>query len=184
MSAVFAAGNGWTYHTAHRVKDRFLVNAMEAWPARTVHIHFDEGDHFMYDKPHTFINNLFLVNMWIDIAGHGTIRNCYFVASLHMNRDCTGPFREDKGIGNTVGSVFFFADRSRKRLHKIDANWTSHAVVDGGEVWGIFPKPPSSHIALSSFTAWAWSLNALLECDEAAYVPKTDSRRRPDQKSA
>ncbi|KAI0562329.1 Oxysterol-binding protein [Gracilaria domingensis] len=183
MSAVFAAGNGWTYHTAHRVKNKFLVNAMEAWPDGTVHIHFDDGDHFMYDKPHTFINNLFFGNMWIDIAGHVTIRNSHFVASLHMKRACTGPFREGKGLGNTVGSVFSAADRSRKPLHKIVANWTSHAVVDGSEVWRMSPKPPSSHTASSSFTAWAWSLNAPLESDEAASVPKTDSRRRPDQRA-
>eukprot|EP00178_Gracilaria_changii_P012843 TRINITY_DN361_c0_g1_i1.p1 TRINITY_DN361_c0_g1~~TRINITY_DN361_c0_g1_i1.p1 ORF type:complete len:406 (+),score=63.72 TRINITY_DN361_c0_g1_i1:3042-4259(+) len=182
-SAVFARGNGWTYQTAHRVRNKFLINAMEAWPEGTVHIHFDDGDHFMYEKPHTFINNLFFGNMWIDSAGAVVIRNEHFVASVFMKRACTQPFREGKGLGDTVGSVYSAGDGSKKPLRKIIANWTSHVLVDGHEVWRISPKPPSSHTASSSFTSWAWALNAPIQSDSDAFIPKTDSRRRPDQRA-
>ncbi|CAN8069426.1 unnamed protein product [Agarophyton chilense] len=182
VSALFTKGNGWTYHTAHRVRNKFLVNAMEAWPEGAVHICFDDGDHFVYEKPHTFVNNLFFGNMWIDSAGAVTIRNRHFIASLHMKRACTVPFREGKGLGNTVGSVFSAMDKSKKPLCNIVGNWTSHVLVDGKEVWKVSPKPPSSYTASSSLTAWAWSLNAPPHPPSVS-LPSTDSRHRPDQRA-
>ncbi|PXF43424.1 Oxysterol-binding protein-related protein 2B [Gracilariopsis chorda] len=182
VSAIFVKGNGWTYHTALQVKSNMSVNSIEAWPEGTVHIHFDNSDHFMFEKPHTYVNNLFIGNTWIDNAGKIIVRNHKFITTINMKRASTLPFRERKGLGQLTGSIVSATAKSRT-LRTIKGNWTSHVSVDGRRLWQVTPRPPSSHTTFTKLSAWAWHLNSPLASRNCISLPKTDSRRRPDQRA-
>lgn len=61
---------GWDYFTSYRVRSKFHGNTFEAWPQGAVHIVFrDNGDHFVYEQAHTFVNNIVVGSLWIDNVG-------------------------------------------------------------------------------------------------------------------
>lgn len=81
---------GWDYFTSYRVRSKFHGNTFEAWPQGTVHIVFrDNGDHFVYEQAHTFVNNIVVGSLWIDNVAALQIQeitNGQYVVDIDLKR--------------------------------------------------------------------------------------------------
>lgn len=191
-SAVHVAGNGWTYHTAHEIKNRFKGNSLEVWPEGPVHLRFHDGDHFVYEQARTYVHNIILGELWLDNVGTITIRqvsnpvsNPATVTTLKLKKTAF-LFGEADKVGEFSGRVATPGKDGKpgKTLKKLTGNWNSEVRVDGKVVWTATLRPPKSQTAGHNMTAWAWMLNAELEkAPPGRDVPKTDSRLRPDQRA-
>lgn len=187
-AALFVQGNGWQYHLAHEIKNKFLGNTLQVWPEGTVHIKFDDGEHYVYDQAYTLVHNIIMGELWIDNVGTITIReltNPKYMASLDFKR-YAAVFSEAKKLGDISGRVYPISSTGSKgkSVRKLTGNWNSHVNVDGKSVWIANPHPEKVETAGCNMTAWAWRLNPpVLDEDHVMYLPKTDSRFRPDQRA-
>ena len=186
VSAVFVQGNGWSYHTAHEIKNRFLPNSLEVWPEGTVHIRFANGEHYVYEQAHTFVHSIILGNIWLDNSGVITIRevtNKKFTASIKLKRN-SFLFKEAKKLGDVSARVVRGPTFSKtaKPVHIMSGNWTSHLMLDGETVWKATPRPGRPLTAGYFMTSWVWSMNPEV-LSRSHGLAKTDSRFRPDQRA-
>lgn len=183
VAALHAAGAGWVYYTAYRVRSRFHGNSLEVWPEGVVHVRFSDGDHFCYEQAHTFVSNLVVGSLWIDNAGTVDIQDIThgkFQTSLKLKR-CTSMFSDSKSFGAVTGEV-----RLVKRgtvCHKISGNWRKEVSIDGEVVWTAPPSVNRHRTAGHTMTEWAWGLNCELNETDRRLVPRTDSRLRPDERA-
>lgn len=185
ISAIFAQGKGWTYNTAHEIKNRFLGNTLEVWPQGAVHIRFADGEHFVYDQAHTFVHNIVVGDLWIDNSGTITIREVTHgtTRTTIKLKSSTFLFGDAKELGDLSGKVVEMINgKSGKTLRKISGNWNTEARIDGRLVWSVTPRPPKAQLGGYNLTSWAWKLNAPVE-EGTITLPKTDSRFRPDQRA-
>lgn len=186
VSALHAIGHGWKYHTAHKVRSRFHPNSLEVWPEGSVHIEFDDGDHYVYEQAHTFVHNIILGDLWIDNGGTITIRDVArkrFCAVIKL-RSGSSFFGETKTRGEVVGKVIRASngkDSSAKTLRKISGNWNRELKIDGRVVWRVKARPGRRATGGYSMTDWAWAMNSVGDGIEHV-LPCTDSRFRPDQR--
>ena len=188
ISAIHASGDGWTYHTAHEIKNRFRGNSLEVWPEGNVYVTFDDGDHYVYEQAHTYVHNIIVGGLWLDNVGTVVIREVSkgkLFASVKLKRSAL-LFGEAKKVGDFSGKVCDVGKggTAGKVLMKMDGNWNSEVRVDGKSVWKATQRPTKRDTAGHAMTAWAWGLNTKLEPGVVgSEVPKTDSRLRPDQRA-
>lgn len=187
-SAIHVRGSGWTYHTAHEIRNKFKGNTLEVWPEGAVHVHFDDGEHFVYDQAHTNVHNIILGELWLDNVGTIVIREvskAAIVATVKMKKTAF-LFGEAKKVGELSGRVSIVGKdgKSVKTVRKINGNWNSNVSVDGKVVWSAEPRPSRQTTSGHNMTSWAWNLNAEIDDGEAGrHIPPTDSRLRPDQRA-
>lgn len=146
-----------------------------------MHIHFDDGDHFVYQQAHTFVNNIIVGDLWIDNAGTITIREVThnaLVTTLKLKRNGS-LFGDARTQGGFSGSVCTTGAKPRA-LCKLSGSWNSEVRIDGKVVWSVAQRPSKELTGGHTMTAWAWNLNA--EGGET-HLPRTDSRLRPDQRA-
>lgn len=183
ISAIHAAGRGWTYHTAYEVRSRFHANSLEVWPEGVVHVHFADGGHFTYEQARTFVNNIVMGSLWIDNGGHVNILDVAdkrFDTSIKMKR-CTSMFADNRGFGAVSGEVRNIGES--KAVRKISGNWRKEVRVDGDVVWTAGRRAKKDETGGHVMTAWAWLLNCPIPESERSAFPKTDSRLRPDERA-
>lgn len=183
ISAVFAAGNGWTYDTAYEIKNKFKGNGLEVWPEGTVRVTFDDGQIWEWQQAHTWVHNIILGDLWIDNVGTIVIKeitgqaDCKAIVKL---RKSPVVFVEAKKKGDVVGKVVT-ADKHERTLIKLQGNWNKEFCIGDQKVWQAEPRPAKDITAGHVMTKYAWMLNSLPS--EEKNLPKTDSRLRPDQRA-
>lgn len=192
-TALHAAGNGWVYHTTHVIHNRFHGNSLEVWPEGSVHILLPRhNEEFVYDQAHTTVHNIVIGNLWLDNSGVISINEVTkgkLSVSLRFKRYAY-IFGEAKTLGNIDGKVTYDEKASltsgtssrKSKTRKLSGNWTKYLACEGKELWRATPRPPAEESAGHNMTAWGWSLNAPPP-SSFANVPRTDSRRRPDQRA-
>lgn len=189
VTAVHAEGDGWAYHTAHEIRNRFRGNSLEVWPEGLVNVRFDDGEHYVYEQAKTSVHNIIVGELWLDNVGTVTIREVSkgdIMATVHLKRTAL-LFGEAKKVGDFSGKVCRVGKGGKpehKAILRLDGNWNTHARVGGEVVWKARQRPAKKDTAGHTMTAWAWALNTKLDPTVVGVdVPVTDSRLRPDQRA-
>lgn len=182
--AVHAEGHGWRSHGWSTVKQKFWGKSWELIPEGSLVIELPErGETYAVKRPGAFMRNLIAGAKYIEYVGELSVTNVKTGENLKVD------FKQGTVLGgaasrnHVVGNVY---DAKGSKGVTVKGKWTdSFAIQHDKEnyqvLWEAAPFPSNSE-DYYGFTYFAMSLNEL-NPKLASYLPRTDSRFRPDQRA-
>lgn len=182
--AVHAEGQGWRAHGWSTVKQKFWGKSWELIPEGTLTVELPErGEKYAIKKPGAFMRNLIAGQKYIEYVGELSVTNIGTGQALKVD------FKQGTVLGGAAsrnqlaGQVY---DTKGSKVTSVKGRWTdSFAIQHDKEtyqvLWEAAPFPPQAE-DYYGFTYFAMTLNELSP-GLAAYLPRTDSRFRPDQRA-
>ncbi|KAF2874433.1 Oxysterol-binding protein-domain-containing protein [Massariosphaeria phaeospora] len=176
----------WTFFQTAAPSQQFWGKSMEINTEGRVHIFLHaSGEHYSWAMPKSFLRNVIAGEKYVEPVGTLTIVSETTGATAVCTFKAGGMFA---GRSEDV-SVQTFDSTGAPLPTGAQGKWTSEIqfTAHGGPptgppVWrvGALVDKPASHYGLTTFAA---SLNQITPI-EAAHLPPTDSRLRPDQRAA
>ncbi|XP_048419435.1 oxysterol-binding protein-related protein 3 isoform X3 [Stegostoma tigrinum] len=181
ISTCHAESKNFTFWQDVRWKNKFWGKSMEIVPVGTIHVTLPTyGDHYEWSKVTSCVHNILSGQRWIEHYGDILIKNtnssiCQckltFVKAKYWNSN----------VNEVEGTVM---DESGKVVNRLFGKW--HEGIYCGTppsatcIWrpNAMPKDFEQYYGL---TKYALGLNEM-EPDEKLYLPRTDTRFRPDQR--
>ncbi|XP_060680573.1 oxysterol-binding protein-related protein 3 isoform X1 [Hemiscyllium ocellatum] len=181
ISACHAESKTFTFWQDVRWKNKFWGKSMEIVPVGTIHVTLPVyGDHYEWSKVTSCVHNILSGQRWIEHYGDILIKNTN--SSICQ---CKLTFVKAKYWNSNVNEVEgTIMDDSGKVVNRLFGRW--HEGLYCGKppsatcIWrpNAMPKDFEQYYGL---TKYALGLNEL-EPDEKLYLPRTDTRFRPDQR--
>lgn len=180
VSACHAESNNFVFWQDVRIKTRFWGKSMEFHPSGTVNVILKKyNEHYQWNKVTTCLHNILGGQRWVDQYGDMLIKNVAQGITCKLTFVKASYWSDKKHEVN--GMVCTSDGAVVSYLH---GRWTE-GLYTGTEaaarcIWrpGSFPEDNDLYYG---FTRFAIELNELLP-GEAAHLPPTDSRLRPDQR--
>ncbi|XP_067858063.1 oxysterol-binding protein-related protein 3 isoform X1 [Heptranchias perlo] len=181
ISACHAESKNFAFWQDVRWKNKFWGKSMEIVPVGTIHVTLPTyGDHYEWNKVTSCIHNILSGQRWIEHYGEILIRNknssiCQckltFVKAKYWNSN----------VNEVEGTIM---DQNGKVVNRLFGRW--HEGIYYGAppsatcIWrpNSMPKDFEQYYGLTKFSL---GLNEL-EADAKSYLPRTDTRFRPDQR--
>ncbi|KAJ3382416.1 hypothetical protein HDU92_004776 [Lobulomyces angularis] len=183
IMACHAEGKNYSFFQDSFVKPKFWGKSMELIPSGTTHVILkNRNEHYTWGKVTTCMRNIFSGNRYVEHYGTMNVKN-HSIGSV-----CQLQFKESSYFSTSKneisGSVF---DIKGKKLCSIRGKWDEsfNKYEDATPntlqvIWRSKPAPPN-HQDMYGFSYFAADLNDLTP-DLTKYLPKTDTRFRPDQR--
>lgn len=187
--ASHAESQSYQYWQCTKIKSKFWGKSMEFMTEGTFHISLNDGEHYTFTKPSSWMRNM--------IAGEKYLEH---VGELKIVNQTTGEygsvsFKEGTGGGlfsapkerNNVVGTFYTADgvKSKKMVGKWSDGLAEDVNMDGrtlSVLWKVkVPTHPDFSKKYYGFSQFAIELNEITPIEKGK-LPKTDSRERPDQR--
>lgn len=182
ISACHAESGNFVFWQDVRWKNKFWGKSMEIVPIGTTHVTLPAfGDHFEWNKVTSCIHNILSGQRWIEHYGEIVIKNvnddsCYCKVNFIKAKYWSANAREIEG------TVF---DKSGKAVHRLFGKWHESIYCGGSSssscVWRANPMP-KGYEQYYGFTQFALELNEIDPLFKS-FLPPTDTRFRPDQRS-
>ncbi|XP_041039742.1 oxysterol-binding protein-related protein 3 isoform X1 [Carcharodon carcharias] len=181
ISACHAESKNFTFWQDVRWKNKFWGKSMEIVPVGTIHVTLPSyGDHYEWNKVTSCVHNILSGQRWIEHYGEILIKNrnssiCQckltFVKAKYWNTNV------DEVEGTIMGQNGKVENRLFGRWHEGIYCGTPPSATC---IWrpNAMPKDFEQYYGLTKF---ALGLNEM-EADEKLYLPRTDTRFRPDQR--
>lgn len=182
--AVFAEGPGWRTEGWSTVTQKFWGKSWELIPEGSLTVELtDRGERYAIKKPGAFMRNLIAGQKYIEYVGELSVTNVKTGQALNVD------FKQGTVLGGAssrnhlTGHVY---DGKGSKVIAVKGNWAeSFAIQHDKEnyqvLWEAAPFPSNSE-DYYGFTHFALGLNEL-NSDLSSYLPRTDSRFRPDQRA-
>lgn len=182
ISACHAESGNFVFWQDVRWKNKFWGKSMEIVPIGTTHVTLPAfGDHFEWNKVTSCIHNILSGQRWIEHYGEIVIKNvnddsCYCKVNFIKAKYWSANAREIEG------TVF---DKSGKAVHRLFGKWHESIYCGGSSssscIWRANPMP-KGYEQYYGFTQFALELNEIDPLFKS-FLPPTDTRFRPDQRS-
>lgn len=182
ISACHAESGNFVFWQDVRWKNKFWGKSMEIVPIGTTHVTLPVfGDHFEWNKVTSCIHNILSGQRWIEHYGEIVIKNvnddsCYCKVNFIKAKYWSANAREIEG------TVF---DKSGKAVHRLFGKWHESIYCGGSSssscIWRANPMP-KGYEQYYGFTQFALELNEIDPLFKS-FLPPTDTRFRPDQRS-
>lgn len=182
--ATYAEGQGWRAHGWSTVKQKFWGKSWELIPEGSLTVHLPERrETYTIKKPGAFMRNLIAGQKYIEYVGELSVTNVQTGQALKVD------FKQGTVLGgaasrnNLVGNVY---DAKGSKVLAVKGKWTDNFAIQHDKenyqvLWEAAPFPPNAE-DYYGFTYFAMSLNELTG-RLGSYLPRTDSRFRPDQRA-
>ena len=183
VSAAYAESADWIFWTEIFVKNKFWGQSLEVFPTGQLNLLFTEsGDFYTWDKVTTCVHNVLIGQMWLEHYGTCTVKNhktgdVCIIECMKKGWWNEGEFQVKGTVQDSKGNVAF----------NIDGKWSESIFVEDlrskkkkFEVYRRNPCPPWSKDQYD-FPLYAMQLNELPDY-LVPYLPRTDTRYRPDQR--
>ncbi|KAG6861216.1 hypothetical protein C0995_002565 [Termitomyces sp. Mi166 len=174
--AYHAEGKNWELNATSSGKTKFWGKSLEIIPLGTTHLTIQK-DHYVWNKPSSFMRNLMVGTKYLEHTGKMTIEN------TRDRTRCVLDFKPNGywGPSNVVtGAVY--GPRGDIVIH-LEGKWDDQMTqtLDSSNfriLWRSTPFPKNTH-EFYGFTFFGITLNELTD-DLLEKIPPTDSRLRPD----
>lgn len=183
-------GQGWIFYQEFTMSSKFRGQYLSVTPLGYCHLIFkNSGNHYIWKRITTLVNNIIVGKLWIDNVGEMDIINCTTKDVCKLKYFQYSYFSKD--VPRKVTGVV--TDANQQARWVLSGTWTEK--IEGGPVepnrgsnshhmethnmkllWQR-KMPPAFLEKMYNFTELAIELNE----DEPDIAP-TDSRRRPDQR--
>lgn len=183
VSAAYAESPDWVFWTEIFVKNKFWGQSLEVFPTGQLNLLLNKtGDFFTWDKVTTCVHNVLIGVMWLEHYGTCTVKNhktgdVCVIEMLKKGWWSEGEFQVKGTVADAKGTV----------VYNIDGKWSESIYVDDLrnkkkkiEIYKRNPVPAWSKDQYD-FPTFAMQLNELPEY-LVPYLPRTDTRYRPDQR--
>ncbi|XP_067915033.1 oxysterol-binding protein-related protein 3 isoform X1 [Heterodontus francisci] len=181
ISACHAESKNFAFWQDVRWKNKFWGKSMEIVPVGTIHVTLPMfGDHYEWNKVTSCVHNILSGQRWLEHYGEILIKN-----ANNSICQCKLTFVKAKYWNSSVNEVEgTIMDQNGKAVHRLFGRW--HEGIFCGTspsatcIWrpNAMPKDFEQYYGLTKF---ALGLNEP-EPDEKSYLPRTDTRFRPDQR--
>ncbi|XP_078096356.1 oxysterol-binding protein-related protein 3 isoform X2 [Mustelus asterias] len=181
ISACHAESKNFAFWQDVRWKNKFWGKSMEIVPVGTIHVTLPSyRDHYEWNKVTSCVHNILSGQRWIEHYGEILIKN-----RNNSICQCKLTFVKAKYWNSNVNEVEgTIMDQNGKVVNRLFGRW--HEGIYYGPppsatcIWrpNAMPKDFDQYYGLTKF---ALGLNEM-EADERLYLPRTDTRFRPDQR--
>lgn len=182
LSAIHCDHANYSFYAHSKVSTSFKGTYLKIKPVGKFHLCFHKyGDHYVWEKPYTNVNNIIVGKINVDHHGKLNIINTKTNHSAKIVLKKRGWFSKDPHF--VSGSVF---SPDNTQLYQIEGYWSSSLKVKNlqtmEEIIGYTLPPPLPEYEYSYFfSEFALQLN--LPPELLDNIAPTDSRRRPDQRA-
>lgn len=168
------------------MKTKFWGKSLEFKPLGNMHFRFkDNDDHFVCNRPNSYVQNIIIGNMYIDHSGDATVVNKRTNERAVIKFKALGFFQSNKNRGKIEAIIY---NAKGEEVYEIFGKWTEaifyRKIGDkndkGTKIWE-FPPIPEDWEGIYHFTNFTLQLNMINE-QLARRLPPTDSRFRTDQR--
>ncbi|KAF8649808.1 hypothetical protein AX16_005573 [Volvariella volvacea WC 439] len=174
--ACHAEGPGWELTATSAGKTKFWGKSLEIIPLGTTHLKIS-NDHYVWNKPSSFMRNLMVGTKYLEHCGKMTIEN------RTDSTRCVLDFKQNGywAASNVVSGIVY--DQSGQEACHLEGKWDDQfaLALDSSHfrvLWRATPFPKSTH-EYYGFTSFGITLNEITP-DLVGKLPSTDSRLRPD----
>lgn len=183
ISAIHCDHPDFTFYASSKVITSFKGTYMKVKPTGKFHLILNKfGDHFVWEKPYTNVNNIILGSINVDHHGTIEVKNITTEDVAHITLKKKGWFNKDIHVvsGNIMDSS------SGEAKYTIEGHWSSSLKVINEETKEEIMaytsnKPLPDYEYSYFFSEFAMQLN--LPPEFFPNLPRTDSRFRPDQRA-
>ncbi|XP_053326966.1 oxysterol-binding protein-related protein 6 [Spea bombifrons] len=181
VSACHCESKNFAFWQDIRWKNKFWGKSMEILPFGTVNVSLPRyGDCYVWNKVTTCIHNILSGRRWIEHYGEITIRNTKNSVSTCKMTFIKGNYWSSNP--NEVHGVVM--DQEGKVVHRLFGKWQEGLYCGDAPAAKCIWRPgsmPADYELYYGFTRFAIELNELDPLLKD-FLPKTDSRFRPDQR--
>jgi len=175
--AYHAEGNDWELNATSSGRTKFWGKSLEIIPLGSSHLKIGQ-DHYVWNKPSSFMRNLMVGTKYLEHSGKMTIEN------THDHTRCVLEFKQNGywGASNVVSGTVYSGSSGDVVMH-LEGKWDDQMAqtVDSSNfrvLWRMASFPKNTH-DYYGFTSFGITLNELTS-DLVGKLPPTDSRFRPD----
>uniref|UniRef100_A0AAR5Q6X2 Oxysterol-binding protein n=1 Tax=Dendroctonus ponderosae TaxID=77166 RepID=A0AAR5Q6X2_DENPD len=178
ISTCYAESANFTFWQDARIKTKFWGKSMEFQPVGYVRVQLPKtGDLYTWNKVTTCVHNLFSNQRWVDQYGELKIENGKISCKLTFYKASYWSSKRHE----IVGAVY---DEAGKPVRRLFGKWSESlycGVAPSARcIWRAGNLPENQELYYG-FTRFAIELNEL--GPNAALLPPTDTRFRPDQRA-
>lgn len=163
-----------------QIKTKFWGKSMEIQPLGVVNVILPKHkDHYKWNKVTTCVHNILGGQRWVDQFGEMTITNGNIVCKLTFTK--TSHYYQGDKRHEVYGTI---VNAEGKVVHNLFGKWNEALYCGHAPSVRCIWRPgamPDDYELYYGFSRFAMELNEILP-DEAALLPITDSRFRPDQR--
>eukprot|EP00735_Rhodelphis_limneticus_P015137 TRINITY_DN92_c0_g1::TRINITY_DN92_c0_g1_i1::g.14816::m.14816 TRINITY_DN92_c0_g1::TRINITY_DN92_c0_g1_i1::g.14816 ORF type:complete len:726 (+),score=117.04,sp/Q8L751/ORP1C_ARATH/39.77/3e-163,Oxysterol_BP/PF01237.13/2.1e-113,PH_11/PF15413.1/1.2e-06,PH_11/PF15413.1/2.1e+03,PH/PF00169.24/0.0019,PH/PF00169.24/1.5e+04,PH/PF00169.24/6.8e+03,PH_8/PF15409.1/1.1e+02,PH_8/PF15409.1/4.9 TRINITY_DN92_c0_g1_i1:100-2277(+) len=182
IMAYHCSGRGWSLWGDGEMKSKFMGQYIDMIPVGALHVQFDDGQHFTFNKVTTTVCNVIIGKLYVE--HHGTMTFTDVTNPNDPKQVCSLKFKQssiwDKQSHQVRGNIM---DGTEVR-GTVHGTWDEQLflsqpdAVEPTLLWRVCPHPDET---IYNMTLFALQLNEITPDCEGKLAP-TDSRLRPDQR--